>query len=191
MLLSGDVELNPGPPKKATRSNSNSVDTSCSSEPDKTNNGTNNISGMLAELLAGQKLMARDIADIKFFQQTVNKRFEALESRVAALEKTTADSRASFDHSGSGVCSLSQAVSELIKKNDDLENHSRRNNIILHGLDENDAENTNTLLSNVRQYSQRNFRFNSRRLNAVTGLAPNVKVDCALLYYVYWTSGTR
>ncbi|XP_075559284.1 uncharacterized protein LOC142590741 [Dermacentor variabilis] len=110
------------------------------------------LSSSKTELLAGQKTIARDIADIKVFQQTVNKRFDALESRVAALEKTSADPSVSLDHSGSDVRSLSQAVSELIKKNDDLENRSRRNNIILHGLGEHNAENTDTLLSNVHQF---------------------------------------
>ncbi|XP_075534678.1 uncharacterized protein LOC142569037 [Dermacentor variabilis] len=150
LVLSGDIELNPGPTRKTIRNTGNSDETSCSSaEPD---NDLNNISGMLTELLAGQKTIARDIADIKVFQQTVNKRFDALESRVAALEKTSADPSVSLDHSGSDVRSLSQAVSELIKKNDDLENRSRRNNIILHGLGEHNAENTDMLLSNVHQF---------------------------------------
>lgn len=107
---------------------------------------------MLTELLASQKMLARDIADVTLFQQTLNKRFDALEFRVAALEKNTADPRTSFDQSGSDVRSLSRAVSELMEKNDDLENLSRRNNIILHGLDENDDENNNMLFSNVRQF---------------------------------------
>ncbi|KAG0412591.1 hypothetical protein HPB47_010259, partial [Ixodes persulcatus] len=48
------------------------------------------VSDMFAELLAGQKKMAQDIAEIKLFHQSVNSRFDALEARVAALESSTA-----------------------------------------------------------------------------------------------------
>ncbi|XP_077485309.1 uncharacterized protein LOC144095446 [Amblyomma americanum] len=94
------------------------------------------INEMLAELLAGQRKMAEDIADIKRFQQRVNSRFEALESRVSALESSSPTSNGD---ASDGV------VSKLASRNDELENRSRRNNLIFHGLAEEDEETNKAL----------------------------------------------
>ncbi|XP_077505547.1 uncharacterized protein LOC144115170 [Amblyomma americanum] len=105
------------------------------------------INEMLAELLAGQRKMAEDIADIKRFQQRVNSRFEALESRVFALESSspTSNGDASDGAVQRQLNSLYEVVSKLASRNDELENRSRRNNLIFHGLDEEDEETNKAL----------------------------------------------
>ncbi|XP_077498771.1 uncharacterized protein LOC144109876 [Amblyomma americanum] len=104
------------------------------------------INEMLAELLAGQRKMAEDIADIKRFQQRVNSRFEALESRVSALESSspTSNGDASDGAVQRQLNSLSEVVSKLASRNE-LENRSRRNNLIFHGLAEEDEETNKAL----------------------------------------------
>ncbi|XP_077498764.1 uncharacterized protein LOC144109865 [Amblyomma americanum] len=105
------------------------------------------INEMLAELLAGQRKMAEDIVDIKRFQQRVNSRFEALESRVSALESSspTLNGDASDGAVQRQLNSLSEVVSKLVSRNDELENRSRRNNLIFHGLAEEDEETNKAL----------------------------------------------
>ncbi|XP_065281725.1 uncharacterized protein [Dermacentor albipictus] len=98
LILSGGVELYPGPrgvpsASTSTSSEANNTTTSSSqcspSSPPETAN-------LLAQLLAGQKQTARDITDIK---ESFNSRFEALETRVSWLESSTAavDSGATYD----------------------------------------------------------------------------------------------
>ncbi|XP_077508497.1 uncharacterized protein LOC144119845 [Amblyomma americanum] len=154
VLLSGDVETNPGPShsnpgsKPGTRSTSSSVNVQVASTDDACSTSNQPaINEMLAELLAGQRKMAEDIADIKRFQQRVNSRFEALEPRVSALESSspTSNGDASDGAVQHQLNSLSEVVSKLASRNDELENRSRRNNLLFHGLAEEDEETNKAL----------------------------------------------
>ncbi|XP_077484497.1 uncharacterized protein LOC144094420 [Amblyomma americanum] len=154
VLLSRGVETNPGPShsypgsKPGTRSTSSSVNVQVASTDDACSTSNQPaINEMLAELLAGQRKMAEDIADIKRFQQRVNSRFEALESRVSALESgsPTSNGDASDGAVQPQLNSLSEVVSKLASRNDELENRSRRNNLIFHGLAEEDEETNKAL----------------------------------------------
>lgn len=103
---------------------------------------------MLERLLAGQNQIAKDIADIK---QSFNSRFEELETRVTSLELSisTNGSKPLCEKLSSEVASLKQSLARLETKNEDLESHSRRNNILIHGLPEDPNEKSDTLLSEV------------------------------------------
>lgn len=110
---------------------------------------------MFAQLLAGQRKLAQDIAEIKLFYLSVNSRFVALESRVAALESfpgTSGDSGAPGANLLTDFKSLTDVVDRLVSRNDDLENRSRRNNLILHGLPEQVSESNEMLMSNVSMF---------------------------------------
>lgn len=110
---------------------------------------------MFAQLLAGQRKLAQDIAEIKLFHLSVNSRFDALESRVAALESfpgTSGDSGAPGANLLTDFKSLTDVVDRLVSRNDDLENRSRRNNLILHGLPEQVSESNEMLMSNVSMF---------------------------------------
>lgn len=105
---------------------------------------------MFSKLLEGQSKLAHDIADIKSFQQTVACRFDALESRVNELECPPKPiEHGSVSELRAEINCLTSKINELILKNDDLENRSRRNNLIMHGISEDSNENTSTLLCSV------------------------------------------
>ncbi|XP_040076217.1 uncharacterized protein LOC120848305 [Ixodes scapularis] len=163
LLLSGDVETNPGPPKKDSKKTKQDNVVSVTEDSRAANSGESDndgrdierqptVSDMFAELLAGQKKMAQDIAQIKLFQQSVNSRFDALEARVAALESPSATPSVpctSCDNLLIELKSLSGVVDRLVARNDDMENRLRRNNLILYGLTESADETSESLLSNV------------------------------------------
>lgn len=72
---------------------------------------------------------------------------------MASLESTSASAAVS-----EGTCSLKQElnsvksiVEQLTAKNDDLENRSRRNNVIFHGISKEPEETNASLLSKVSQ----------------------------------------
>lgn len=118
------------------------------------------VASMFQQLLASQKEIARDIADIK---TQFNARFEALEARVAVLESTSVAkvTEPARHNCSTQDTSANQTVRKLISKVDDLENRSRRNNIILYGLPEDRNENNATLMAKV-------FQIFSEKLNIVS-----------------------
>ncbi|XP_072142124.1 uncharacterized protein [Dermacentor andersoni] len=110
------------------------------------------VSEMLAELLNGQKRLAEDIAEIKNFQQSVNTRFETIESRLAALESSPHKPAVPSDSLNSELARLTNEIHNLSTKNDELENRARRNNLILHGLPESSDEDNERLSSDIAKW---------------------------------------
>ncbi|XP_049524595.1 uncharacterized protein LOC119456543 [Dermacentor silvarum] len=109
------------------------------------------VAQMLAELIKGQQRISQEIADIKDFHQAVKSRFDALETRVAALESLPA-TLPSIGNNGkvnNEIQQLQIKIDQLALRNDDLENRSRRNNLLLHGLTESPDETHDLLLSNI------------------------------------------
>ncbi|CAN7981154.1 unnamed protein product, partial [Ixodes pacificus] len=171
LILSGDVESNPGPktnktsqanPGPNTRSRRNSTTEHSAATDGSGSDGDNadvgvqpTVANMFAQLLAGQRKLAQDIAEIKLFHLSVNSRFDALESRVAALESfpsASGDSGTPDANLLTEFKSLTDVVDRLVSRNDDLENRSRRNNLILHGLPEQVSESNELLMSNVSMF---------------------------------------
>lgn len=103
---------------------------------------------MLSQILTSQNQIASDIANIK---TQFNARFDALESRVAALESVTAvcEGKTACEALRAEGASASKTLAQLSLKIDELENQSRRNNIILHGFPEDAGENGESILSSV------------------------------------------
>lgn len=177
LLLSGDVELNPGPPKPAptnktsvdqphpsisldnerarvTRStaaqHSSALSFNTADNAARTDNTT--ITNMLEELLQGQKQLADDVAAIRLHQENINSRFDSLESRVALLESGQPTGVSQQAELRSEVASLDKTLVKLTEKYDDLENRSRRDNIIIHGLAEYSGGDSSTLMEIVSEF---------------------------------------
>nr|XP_050038278.2 uncharacterized protein LOC126535453 [Dermacentor andersoni] len=140
LLQSGDIESNPGPRSQKNPSLSQGFDDQPS------------VSEMLAELLNGQKRLAEDVAEIKNFQQSVNTRFETIESRLAALKSSSHKPAVPSDSLNSELARLTSEIHNLSTKNDELENRARRNNLILHGLPESSDEDNERLSSDIAKW---------------------------------------
>ncbi|XP_042142989.1 uncharacterized protein LOC121833623 [Ixodes scapularis] len=132
LLLCGDVELNPGP--------------------------TYTLEEKVSMILDGQKDQTRTLNDIKRDQRSLQKsvnenteNFKSLDVRMIRLESAIHKAT----ELEAVVRDLTKTVQLLVRKVDDLENRSRRNNLIIFGL--NEAENetalelTQTVQANVFQ----------------------------------------
>ncbi|XP_070390986.1 uncharacterized protein [Dermacentor albipictus] len=152
LLQSGDIESNPGPRSQKNPSLSQGFDDQPS------------VSEMLAELLNGQKRLAEDIAEIKNFQQSVNTRFETIESRLAALESSSHKPAVPSDSLNNDTFVIVEkknlpSVNNTLKhKNDELENRARRNNLILHGLPEFSDEGNERLSSDIAKWFENKLK---------------------------------
>ena len=156
LLLSGDVELNPGPkrvppsksskPDESHESSLNALESSAELAMSSCDNRS--LMKVLSDLVACQKNLSQDISEIK---NTVKTRFDALELRVTALENTCSKALTEQDSEQfrSELVCLKRTVADITAKFEDLENCSRRNNIIIHGLPEDKDENRDTLHSKV------------------------------------------
>lgn len=108
------------------------------------------VSEMFAQLLAGQSKIAQDIADMR---KSIDARFEAIEKRIVDLEQQAPSfSAAHYDNLQSQIQKMSSTISTLSSQNDDLENRSRRNNLILYGLTESEHDTNESLQLQVRAF---------------------------------------
>lgn len=124
LLRSGDVESNPGPDTQA----------------------------LLKQLLDGQAQIAADVTQIKNNQAILQTKIVGIESRCGDIESELSklsglDKR--VQSLEDKIARLDHALAELTDKNDDLENRSRRNNLIIYGLHEAENESSASLLKIV------------------------------------------
>ncbi|XP_077532826.1 uncharacterized protein LOC144145177 [Haemaphysalis longicornis] len=106
---------------------------------------------MLAELIKGQQRISEEITEIKNFHQIINSKFDALEARDSALESVPASvpSSALNGKVENELQQLQTKIAQLSLSNDELENRSRRNNLLLHGFPEVPEETHDLLLSRI------------------------------------------
>ncbi|KAM7297306.1 uncharacterized protein ISCGN_022459 [Ixodes scapularis] len=109
LLLSGDVEVNPGPDMK-----------------------------IIMEQL---KAIAKDIQDIKNEKVTTNDRLSAIEQKLEGFSTLQTTVSACQEK----ITELEANIKTISKKLDDLENRSRRANLIIYGIEEKDTENSEIL----------------------------------------------
>ncbi|XP_077500060.1 uncharacterized protein LOC144110860 [Amblyomma americanum] len=122
LLLGGDIEQNPGPPKKDSSQSNDDVVTLLKSLNEKIDKNHSEILSQLNEVRQTQTKLERQMA-------SMNDRLVAVEEKVAASQASSA-----FD--------ITQEVSEAVqneaeafhKRLDDLEDRSRRDNLLFHGL---------------------------------------------------------
>ncbi|CAN7941741.1 unnamed protein product [Ixodes hexagonus] len=119
LLLSGDVELNPGP----------------------------TVSEQIETILLSQRDMTARLASIEQRLEqsaaSANERLTSIEHRIEALSF----SAQKLEQCEASIESLKSQVVTLLDKVDDLENRSRRNNLIVYGINEEDNE----TLSSIRK----------------------------------------
>lgn len=111
LLSCGDIEANPGP---------------CKNE-------------MLSKILAGQDKISNTIKKVQTSQNEIEKKFCALTERLGRLERQLTDLNSlnsKVNDMETSVSSVKKQLSALISKMDDLENKSRRNNLLIYGTDE-------------------------------------------------------
>lgn len=109
LVLSGDVEVNPGPDMK-----------------------------IIMEQL---KAIAKDIQDIKNEKVTTNDRLSAIEQKLESFSTLQTTVSACQEK----ITELEANIKTISKKLDDLENRSRRANLIIYGIEEKDTENSEIL----------------------------------------------
>lgn len=86
--MCGDVELNQRPPKlnKAITHSRGSSFADDTGDFDAADANLSSVTQMIPELFKGQQCISQDIADMNKYHEVVNSRFDALETRVAALK---------------------------------------------------------------------------------------------------------
>ncbi|KAM7313533.1 uncharacterized protein ISCGN_003395 [Ixodes scapularis] len=107
-----DVESNPGPDEVPTRV-------------------------LLEQLLATQKEISQNIADIKSEQQSTKSWCASVNSRLGLIETSIDELRSTtkrVEGCEYGLADVASTIGDLKRKIDDLENRSRRNNLIIHGI---------------------------------------------------------
>lgn len=107
----GDIESNPGPPKE----------------------------DMLMQLLEGQKKLSSAVECVQSSQKNIEKKISGLVDRIDSLERKLNELSglsSEVKNVQLSTSKLENQVSTLINKVDDLENRSRRNNLIIYGLEE-------------------------------------------------------
>ncbi|KAH6934207.1 hypothetical protein HPB50_021509 [Hyalomma asiaticum] len=104
-----------------------------------------NTEKMLTELLAGQARIGQDIAALSAKVSSFDDRLTKLES-LATSSKDFAQRLHELEQT---VITLKSTIEKVDMKNDDLENRSRRNNLVIHGLLEPPQETPDTLLASV------------------------------------------
>ncbi|CAN7981006.1 unnamed protein product [Ixodes pacificus] len=124
LIRSGDVEMNPGPDE--------------------------DTQALLKQILEGQAKIAADITQIKCDQASLQTKLDGFEERLTVIDSNLSQLPA-FDNKlwclEDRIVALEVAVAQLTDKNEDLENQSRRNNLILYGLEEADNESPTSLLN--------------------------------------------
>lgn len=152
LLLSGDVEVNPGPNPK--------VKVDAPSE-------------ILSQILERQDAIAKDIADIKAQQKRVDERMANIDGKLSlinenqsAVDKALQQIHTRLDkienvadqimplqtkisETTDRVYELEKDICSIACKLDDLENRSRRNNLIVYGIKESDQESQEALRRRV------------------------------------------
>ena len=123
---SGDVELNPGPPKKDGSKDCYGLRSGSGTNEDSDTLDDSNILTLLRDIKESQKRLER-----KFDEQlsTINNRLTAVESRLGNNCINQVD-----------VNLLKEQIVNLEFKVDELENRNRRDNLLFFGIDETGSE---------------------------------------------------
>ncbi|XP_075737251.1 uncharacterized protein LOC142814728 [Rhipicephalus microplus] len=113
LILSGDVETNPGP------------------------NGNAAILTELQKLSAGQAQLIAEVQSLKSQLSTTDKRITDLNKRMGDLEthyQTLLPLRNDIEKTQTNVINMTKKIQELETSLDDAENRSRRNNLLFYGI---------------------------------------------------------
>lgn len=102
---------------------------------------------MLHELLSGQNNITQQISGLSSRVASFEERLTKMEQSIVSI----AEIAPRLSELEQTVAHLREIVSKLGRKNDDLENRSRRNNLVIYGLAENSGETSDELLETVTE----------------------------------------
>ncbi|XP_064476875.1 protein unc-13 homolog C-like [Ornithodoros turicata] len=125
LIMAGDVESNPGPTTEE----------------------------MMKEVLSNQKRDSKLMNEIRCDQKKIRKEISRNSNQLAELTERVKRVESLGDEliqSNHKVAELQQSVAQLLTRVDDLENRSRRNNLVIYGLQESEAESSSSLLNTVQ-----------------------------------------
>lgn len=122
LMLSGDVECNPGP---------------------------NHVEEMLKELLKGQKDLIKDVSQIKANQSTFQKELGTVKLEIKELRNTLMNLQESRTELQNMAQEMKLTIQQQQQKIIDLEDRQRRNNLVVFGITENASETSDELKQKV------------------------------------------
>ncbi|XP_077486842.1 uncharacterized protein LOC144098218 [Amblyomma americanum] len=126
LLICGDIESNPGPTDQE----------------------------MLQQLLLGQNNITTSINNVLTRQEKLEKNVASLHERISGIETQMASLgtlKTEVNGLKSTIAELEQNVSSLLNKVDELENRSRRNNLIIYGVKEESTETFDDLIKKIKE----------------------------------------
>uniref|UniRef100_A0A6B0V1R4 Putative transposase domain-containing protein n=1 Tax=Ixodes ricinus TaxID=34613 RepID=A0A6B0V1R4_IXORI len=133
LLSCGDIESNPGPDEGGT-------DTPLT------------MKEMAKSILVTQNVIINDLGVIKTSQQQFESKFDSLAKRVEQIEVIVQDTNEVKDQVvglQQSVTSMQEDLFECQRKLRSLEDYSRRNNLVVFGIPEDNNETADTLKSKV------------------------------------------
>ena len=115
LFLSGDVEVNPGPTDLET---------------------------VLSELRAFRTENERQLGDLKKEVTSMREEMKQVKEEVEVMKKCSYTQQVDIDKNKSGVDKLNDRMENMEGQMEKYERYSRRDNVLLYGLRENEGENT-------------------------------------------------
>lgn len=143
LSLAGDVESNPGPVTRqallSAKGDLGIVD------PSESEGDENNILAILKNIQA-------DVKDLKENMQSINSSIEQLKVSQATLTKQSEATSRHIAELQTDNKNLRQTISEMQSQQDYMNGQLRRNNLIIHGIDQSDKETWDETELKVREF---------------------------------------
>ena len=142
----GDVELNPGPPKldtmRQTRLSNVRGNSSERQKGDSVAGASANAAGepTLRDVMGALSNMNSKFDDMKQEMKHISDLFCAMQEEMSELKQENVDLRSKCEELDNANTALADEVARQEKKLDDLENRSRRNNILIRGIGRSENE---------------------------------------------------
>lgn len=130
LLLSGDVETNPGPTKKGG-----------SLEKDSDSNTLASVLETVRRIEAGQQTILSELQGLRDKQSATDDEVKRLTERIVALETSVASQNSPVEGTSSNVLhTLTNQLQTVTSRCDDAENRMRRSNLLFYGIDDDESE---------------------------------------------------
>lgn len=140
LCLSGDVEENPGPTTDKMFSEMKKI--------------IESQKEILNKVVDRQQDILKTVTEVREKQNSADASFKQLETRLSTIEGKLSDvgeTRKTVQALENEVCNLHSQMRSLTIKFDNLENRSRKNNLIVRGIKEVEHETEHTLLNNINE----------------------------------------
>lgn len=130
LLLSGDVETNPGPTKRAI-----------SLDKDDDSNTLASVLETVRRIEAGQQAILNELKGLKEKQAATDKEVKHLTERIVVLESSVASQNSSVEGAPVNILqTITNQLQTVTTRCDDAENRLRRSNLLFYGIDDDGNE---------------------------------------------------